>query len=75
MPSKACHTPFLYNEGEKYFVKKDETLLGSCQLPQHTCFWKFPSEAEDKKEVVVDKAIETRSRHFYLIILSAFVTH
>ena len=75
MPSKACHTPFLYKEDEKDFVKEDETLLGSFRLSQHTCFWKFLSEAEYKKEVVVDKAIETRSRHFYLIILSAFVTH
>ena len=39
-------------------MKEDETLLGSCQFPQHTCFWKFLSEAKDKKEVVLDKAIE-----------------
>ena len=56
-------------------MKEDETLLGSFRLSRHTFFWKFLSEAEDKKEVVVDKAIETRSRHFYPIILSAFVTH
>ena len=41
VPSKACHTPFLFKEGEKDVVKEDEKLLGVVSSPNTLAFGSF----------------------------------